>query len=341
MCGIAGWIDWENDLRSSAQVMEKMVDTMVPRGPDARGIWLDEHIIFGHSRLAVVDIEGGKQPMLRKKHDCSYLITYNGELYNTEDIRKELKECGYTFQGHSDTEVLLLSYIEWGTDCVQKLNGIFAFGIWDTKNQSLFLARDRIGVKPLFYTVQDGSLIFASELKALLAHPKVPAKIDLEGLAEVFLIGPARTPGFGVFKNIAEIRPGWSVFYTRDGLTTRQYWQLQGSLHQDDFDTTVEKVRTLVIDAVKRQLVSDVPIGALLSGGLDSSIITAIAAESFRKEIKAVFPLFLLIMSGTKSILKRMLFSPILMRPGLKKWKKLSAPIIVIFISKPMIWSKP
>lgn len=284
MCGIVGWVDWEKDLTSSKNIIDSMVNTLIPRGPDARGKWLKEHTALGHSRLAVIDIEGGKQPMTRSKDGWEYTISYNGELYNTEDLRKELKLKGYSFQGHSDTEVLLLAYIEWGTDCLEKLNGIFAFGIWDGRRQILFLARDRLGVKPLFYTLKSNSLIFASELKALLVHPEIPPEIDCEGLAEIFMIGPARTPGIGVFKNIKELKPGYCLTFSSNGCKIAPYWQLEYREHEDRFESTVEKVRYLFTTAVKRQLVSDVPIGTLLSGGLDSSAITAVAAETLKKE---------------------------------------------------------
>jgi asparagine synthase (glutamine-hydrolysing) len=281
MCGIAGWLDWEKDLSAYFEVIDAMVDTLIPRGPDARGQWLSGHVAFGHSRLSVVDIEGGKQPMTRKNGSGTFTITYNGELYNTEDIRKELLRKGYAFQGHSDTEVLLLSFMEWGAECVTKLNGIFAFAVWDSKKESLFLARDRLGVKPLFYWQKQSSFIFASELKALLAHPQIPAQVDDQGLAELFMIAPARTPGQGVIKHIQELKPGYCMRIDRAGLYSWPYWRLTSTPHEDDFPSTVEKVKFLVTDAVSRQLVSDVPLGTLLSGGLDSSIITAIAASSY------------------------------------------------------------
>ncbi len=282
MCGIVGWLDWNNDLSQYPKVIDNMVDTLIPRGPDARGKWISEHIAFGHSRLAVVDIEGGKQPMIRGRDHELFTITYNGEVYNTEAIRQELLLKGYSFRGHSDTEVLLLSYMEWGVDCVSKLNGIFAFGIWDSQKESLFLARDRMGVKPLFYFRKDSTVIFASEIKALLAHPLIPAEVDTEGLAELFMIAPARTPGHGVIRNIFELKPGHCLLINRSGLKKWAYWQLYSTPHEDNFKTTVEKVRSLVIDAISRQLVSDVPLGTLLSGGLDSSIITAIASDSYQ-----------------------------------------------------------
>ena len=284
MCGIAGWLDWERDLSHSGMIIEKMIAPLIPRGPDAQGGWLSTHVCFGHTRLAVVDIEGGKQPMIRTRDGYDYTITYNGELYNTEELRQELLTKGYQFRGHSDTEVLLVAYMEWGYACLEKLNGIFAFGIWDSKKQTLFLARDRLGVKPLFYYQGANSLIFASELKGLLAHPEIPAEVDQEGLTEIFMLFPARTPGHGIFKNIKELKPGYMLWQNRDTMSVQSYWQLPEAEHEDDFQTTVEKVRFLVTDAISRQLVADVPVGTLLSGGLDSSIITAIAAKSLREQ---------------------------------------------------------
>jgi len=284
MCGIAGWFDKEHNLSSHTEIIDEMIHTLAPRGPDARGKFISEHIVFGHSRLAVVDIEGGKQPMTRQLGEKSFTIIYNGELYNTEELRRELLTKGYAFQGHSDTEVLLLSYMEWGPQCVDKLNGIFAFAVWDSAGQSLFLARDRIGVKPLFYYEKDSFLIFASEIKALLKHPFIPAEVDVEGLAEIFMIAPARTPGYGVIRGVSELKPGHCLLINRERTLKWAYWQLTGAPHEDSLEITVEKVRSLVVDAITRQLVSDVPLGTLLSGGLDSSIITAIAANAYRKK---------------------------------------------------------
>lgn len=281
MCGIAGWIDWDIDLASQENILYRMANTLKDRGPDASGIWTSRSAAFVHRRLAVIDIEGGRQPMIRQFGGNTFVITYNGELYNTEDIRKELLAHGHTFRGHSDTEVLLTAFIEWGPGCVDRLNGIFAFGIWSERDQRLFLCRDRLGVKPLFYSIHGNSLIFGSELKTLLAHPNVPAEIDAEGLAEIFSIGPSRTPGHGVFRNVSELKPGYFMIYDQSGLKTHQYWMMQSHPHSDDLDTTTEKVKELFRDTVERQLVSDVPICTLLSGGLDSSAITAFAAEYY------------------------------------------------------------
>jgi asparagine synthase (glutamine-hydrolysing) len=283
MCGIAGWIDFKEDLSEQHQIMELMSQKLSPRGPDASGKWFTEHAAIAHRRLVVVDPAGGQQPMIRSKGESKYVLTYNGELYNTVDLRNELKNLGYDFSSNSDTEVLLVSYIHWGTECVKHLNGIYAFGVWDDKNQSLFLARDRFGVKPLFYAQRGSSLIFASELKSLLAHPFVKPELNEEGLAEIFALGPARTPGNGVYKNIFEVKPAHSLLFDSKGIKHEKYWELESKPHTDSLADTIEKVRFLVMDTIDRQLVSDVPVCTFLSGGLDSSAITALAARYFAK----------------------------------------------------------
>ncbi|MGE5473823.1 MAG: asparagine synthase (glutamine-hydrolyzing) [Ignavibacteriales bacterium] len=282
MCGIAGWIDWETNLKNQEEIMLKMTRLLANRGPDAEGIWASDYALIGHRRLSVVDPEGGSQPMIRESYNNKYVITYNGELYNTQELRDELILKGYKFSSNSDTEVLLFSYIEWKEECVYKLNGIYAFGIWDTKEQTLFLARDRAGVKPLFYSDLKNGLIFASEIKSLLAHPGVETEVDLTGICELFLIGPARSPGCGVFKDIYELKPGYSMIYSRErGKRISKYWDLTSSHHEDDITTTVITLRELLKNSITRQLTADVPVCTFLSGGLDSSAITAIAAKEF------------------------------------------------------------
>lgn len=284
MCGIAGWIDWNVDLSSHEHTLKEMAMSLVPRGPDAEGIWLSTHGAFAHRRLIVVDPAGGAQPMIRKKGNETYVMVYNGELYNTSDLRSELEAKGYRFEGTSDTEVLLVSYIEWGKECVNYLNGIFAFAIWREQSQDLFVARDRMGVKPFFYTHQNQRFIFGSEIKAILAHPDVKPEIRKEGLAEIFALGPGRTPGKGVFHGIEELLPGYCLFFAKSGLKSYPYWSLKSKPHEDSLETTIEKVKFLVTDSIKRQLVADVPVATFLSGGLDSSAITAVAANTFTKE---------------------------------------------------------
>jgi asparagine synthase (glutamine-hydrolysing) len=286
MCGITGWVHFNRDLRTQVPVVEKMTKTLSKRGPDDDNVCTKANAVFVHRRLTVVDPIGGKQPMTKTHEDNSYTLCYNGELYNTEDLRKELLRKGYTFSGHSDTEVLLTSYIEWKEQCVEYFNGIFAFAIWDGKEQKVFIARDRLGVKPLFYSENNGGLIFGSEIKALLEHPDLKPQLSREGLAEVLAVGPSRKPGSGVFHGVNELRPAHALTVSRQGLRIWRYWNVKSEVHTDSVDETAEKVRFLVTDAVERQLVSDVPLCTFLSGGVDSSAITAIAANRYKQEGK-------------------------------------------------------
>jgi asparagine synthase (glutamine-hydrolysing) len=260
-----------------------MTATLAPRGPDASGSWITRACALGHRRLSVIDPENGAQPMTRHCGDFAYTIVYNGELYNAGDLRKELELRGHRFRTHCDTEVLLNAYIEWGRDCLDRLNGIFAFAVWSEKDETLFMARDRVGVKPLFYTLQESRLLFGSEPKAILAHPDVEAAIDAEGIAEVFAIGPARTPGVGVYIGLSELKPGCFLVYDRNGARTGVYWALESRPHEDDVETTAQKVHDLLQDTLERQLVSDVPVCTLLSGGLDSSALTSLAVDYYNR----------------------------------------------------------
>ncbi|BBU38716.1 asparagine synthetase B [Aeribacillus pallidus] len=310
MCGIAGWVNFQQSLFQNTEIMEDMIDTLSKRGPDDTNIWGKKHVLFGHKRLVVIDPECGRQPMTKQKEDNSYTICYNGELYNTEDIRKELLKKGYTFRGHSDTEVLLASYMEWKEECVHHLNGIYAFAVWDSADEKLFIARDRLGVKPLFFYENNGNFLFASEIKALLANPEVDALLDQEGLQEIMALGPSRSPGSGVFKGIEELRPAHALVFSRDGLKIWRYWNVKSHPHEDSFEETVEKVRELLIDAVTRQLVSDVPLCTFLSGGLDSSAITAIAARTFEKEGKGHLHTYSIDYEGNSEYFQQSEFQP-------------------------------
>lgn len=283
MCGITGFIHWPGDLTQHSGLLVKMTDTLINRGPDAAGTWISGPVAFGHRRLSVIDPENGAQPMISRHEDQVYAIVYNGELYNAPELKKELVSRGHTFRTQCDTEVLLHSYIEWGPDCTGKLNGIFAFAIWDGLREQVFFARDRLGVKPLFYSQVDDVFVFGSEPKALLQHPKVQPVVGPEGLAEIFIVGPARTPGHGVYKNMSELRPGHAMIYSRDGLRTYAYWKLESLEHTDDADQTAAKVRELLQDTLERQLVSDVPVCSLLSGGLDSSALSALAVNYYNR----------------------------------------------------------
>ena len=280
MCGIAGTVGRKID----AQAVTGMLATMARRGPDAQGVFQTGDCTLLHSRLAIIDPEGGRQPMELQFRDETFVLVYNGELYNTEELRRELIGLGHQFAGHSDTEVVLHSYAQWGAGCVERFNGIFAFAVWEKNACRLFLARDRIGVKPLFYRVDGHGLIFASEIKTILACPGIRAELDREGAMQLLMLGPGRMPGSGVFRGIREIEPGCRGYYEEARLRIDRYWRLRDREHTDSFPQTVEKVRWLVLDAIRRQMVSDVPIGTFLSGGLDSSLISAVCAGEAAKK---------------------------------------------------------
>lgn len=292
MCGIAGWVNIKENIIENKKIIEEMTNTLIKRGPDNFGYYTTNNALLGHRRLIIIDPEGGLQPMIKVIEDNKYTIVYNGELYNTEDIRTKLKLKGHKFKSYSDTEVLLHSYIEWKEDCVNHINGIFSFGIWNENEKSLFLARDHLGVKPLFYSYKDNNLLFASEIKAILKHPIIKPIVGTEGLLEIFGLGPARSLGNGVFKEINEVPPAHYLIYKNNKIKIKEYWKVKAEFHTDNYEITKEKVRNLLIDAIQRQLVSDVPVCTFLSGGLDSSIISAVAANYFKNNKKGTLNTF-------------------------------------------------
>jgi len=283
MCGIAGWVDYERAEEALRTGVGPMTATMADRGPDAEGIWSGPHVALGHRRLAVIDIEGGKQPMTVADGNGEVLValTYSGEVYNFTELRAELEAHGHTFRTRSDTEVVLHAYLEWGDGFAERFNGMYAFALWDARREELLLVRDRMGIKPLYYMPTRDGVLFGSEPKAILAAPGVRAEVDLDGMRE--LLSFTKTPGHGIFRDMYEVRPGEIVRVGRNGLKTRRYWRLEAREHTDDVDTTVTNVRGLLDDIVARQLVSDVPLCTLLSGGLDSSAVTALAQRTLHE----------------------------------------------------------
>lgn len=310
MCGIAGLVNFKKDIRGDKSILEHMIKTLVYRGPDSEGIFISKNVLFGHRRLIVVDPEGGIQPMTKVFQNKKYTLIYNGELYNTEDLRKELIKAGFTFNSYSDTEILLTAYIFWGKECVNKLIGIFAFAVFDEDKGEVFLVRDQMGVKPLFYTVYDGTLIFGSEIKTILAYPKVRREIDINSLTEIFALGPATIPGSGVLKNIKEIAPANCMLIKKDGSIKKwEYWSLKAEEFKETTEEAIIHTRELLVDAIKRQLVGDVPICTFLSGGLDSSAISAIAANEFKDKGK-VLTTYSIDYEDNKKYFKSSLFQP-------------------------------
>ena len=279
MCGIGGFVDYERDARRGGPILHGMKRTLTPRGPDAEGTYFDEDAALVHRRLIVIDPEGGKQPM--HSPDRNTIIIYNGELYNTPELRTELMSRGHEFVGHSDTEVLLHAYLEWKTDAFARLNGIFAFAIWEKRERRLTLCRDRLGVKPLFFAPIRNGLTFGSTIDTVLCHPEIEPALDEDGLRTLLLLGPARPPESGVFRQIKSLLPGHFAVLTPENFTDHVYWQLEAHEHEDDLPTTIERTHTLICDAARRQLVSDVPLACFLSGGLDSSILSMLAAKDY------------------------------------------------------------
>ncbi len=288
MCGIAGFSNFNEKFLNNEvffkDILDNMRKSLRKRGDDAKGIYLDNNFGASHARLSIRDLsENGNQPMIKNINNNKYVIVYNGEIYNTEELKKDLKSKGYEFNTTTDTEVILNLFIEYKEKCVDYLNGIFAFSIYDTQNEVVYLFRDRVGIKPLFYTIENNTLVFGSEPKALFEHPIITPTINLDSLKQVLGIGPARIAGKGVFKNIYEIKPGHFAIFNKYGFKEKMYWELKSDYHKDNYEQTVEKVSFLVRDSIEKQLVSDVEICTFLSGGIDSSIVTAVSSNYLNK----------------------------------------------------------
>lgn len=292
MCGICGWVDFSRDLRSpdARQEVAAMTATMARRGPDDEGVWVDSSAALGHRRLAIIDIAGGRQPMILKEDGRAALVlVYSGEVYNYRELRERLSAAGRRFDTSSDTEVVLHAHREWGRsdlrNAVSQLNGMFAYAIWDTAARELLLVRDRLGVKPLYYYPTEHGVLFGSEPKAIFANALAERVIDADGLRRAF--GILANPHNAVFSGVREVPPGHVVRVSVDGLQQRAYWQLTDSECTDDVPTAVRHIRELLEDTTKHQLISDVPICNLLSGGLDSSALTALAARFSEKQVRS------------------------------------------------------
>lgn len=280
MCGIAGWVSYDRDLSRDFETIRKMTATMTNRGPDASGTWVRQHVALGHRRLAVIDLVGGAQPMTIERPDGTVAMVYSGEAYNFTELRQQLEACGHRFRTNSDTEVVLRGYLEWGDTIAERLNGMYALAIWDERDNKLVLVRDRMGIKPLYYYPTSDGVLFGSEPKAILANGLAQPAVDAVGLRR--MLAPMGVTHGSPWKDIAEVEPGTVLTARRSGLAARTYWRLPTRPHQDDRDATVETVRALLSDTVHRQLVADVPLCVLLSGGLDSSSITALAASHLK-----------------------------------------------------------
>lgn len=292
MCGIAGFYNPDTDYTAESPKWKHILDNMnhaqKRRGPDDEGTYLSSHCGLAHVRLEIIDLVTGQQPMVRKASGRECAIIFNGEIYNMKELKTELQAEGISFYTTSDTEVILTGYMLHGKDYIKKLNGIFAIALWDSAAAQLQLFRDRLGVKPLFYTRKNETFIFSSEIKGLLAYPGVEPILDRDGLCEVFALGPAKSYGKGVFKDILEVLPGHCLTIRGKSVSTEAYWKLESRPHEDSMEKTIEKTAWLVEDAVKKQMLSDIPISTFLSGGVDSSLVTAICAKELRKQGKVL-----------------------------------------------------
>ncbi|MGV9298250.1 MULTISPECIES: asparagine synthase (glutamine-hydrolyzing) [Amycolatopsis] len=282
MCGIAGWVSYDTDLTQQQEIADAMTETMACRGPDDRGTWVRRSVALGHRRLAIIDLPGGRQPMSVKTPNGEVAMVYSGEAYNFSELREELTKLGHRWETDSDTEVVLHGYLQWGTEVVDHLNGMYAFAIWDERDQKLVMIRDRMGIKPFYYYPTRDGVLFGSEPKAILANPLARKVVDADGLRE--LMGFTKRPGWSLWKGMYEVDPATVVTVTREGINTRTYWKLDAKQHTDDQETTVARVRELMTDIVHRQLVADVPRCVLLSGGLDSSAVTGLAAARLAEQ---------------------------------------------------------
>ena len=292
MCGIAGFSNYNMNYRENPGpwygILQSMNHTLHHRGPDEEDVFLSRHVGLSHTRLSILDPGQGKQPMTRQMGDHIATIVYNGELYNMPELRWQLITQGCSFTTECDTEVILLGYLTDGIDFLKKMNGIFSFAIWDHSRDCLYLARDRMGVKPLFYIRAENTLVFSSELKGLFAFPKVKPIANRDSLCEIFGLGPAKTYGKGVFQDIRELLPGHFLEFNGSGIYVTPYWKLESHPHFDDYGRTVEKTRCLVTDAIRLQMLSDVPICTFLSGGVDSSLVTSICSSELKKQGKVL-----------------------------------------------------
>lgn len=288
MCGIAGFYNHAADFTSEnlkwRHVLDSMNQAQKRRGPDDEGTYLKPQCGLAHVRLKIIDLVTGQQPMVRKSAGRECAIVFNGEIYNMKELKLELQSEGTTFRTTSDTEVILAGYMRHGKEYIKKLNGIFAIALWDSVSGCLHLFRDRLGVKPLFYTIKDGTLVFSSEIKGLLAYPGITPVLDRDGLCEIFALGPAKSYGKGVFRDILEILPGHCLTACQNTFSEEAYWKLESRPHEDSMAETIEKTAWLVEDAVKKQMLSDIPISTFLSGGVDSSLVTSICARELKKQ---------------------------------------------------------
>ena len=284
MCGICGIYNARGIEKSHRQLVDEMNLTLKHRGPDGDGIFADKSVVLGHRRLSIIDLDGGDQPIFNE--DGSIAIVFNGEIYNYQELRKDLVSKGHKFSTHSDTEVIVHLYEEKGLDCLDDLNGMFAFALWDKNRQRLFIARDRFGEKPLYYHYSNGKLVFASELKAIIKDTRINREVDVSALDDYLAYGYVPAPK-SIYKNIKKLPQAHCLTLEKENLNVRRYWsaEITSDKHNINEQDAMEQLRELLLDSIKIRLRSDVPVGAFLSGGIDSSLIVALSAQQYQGKL--------------------------------------------------------
>lgn len=284
MCGITGWINLKKDKSiNDRAILHEMCERMKHRGPDSEGLWNEDTVALGMRRLSIIDLATGEQPVYNE--DKSVVVVMNGELYNFREVRADLEERGHKFETHGDTEILPHLYEEFGDAMLDQINGMFAFALWDKLRERMLIARDRFGEKPLYYGVFDGTLVFGSELKVLLVNPLVKTELNLDAVRQFLSFDYVPAPA-SIYKNIFKLPAAHCLTVENGKVSTKRYWNLTWEKSESDFDSKTEELRTLLADAVRMRLVSDVPLGILLSGGIDSSTVAAYATQFSTERVK-------------------------------------------------------
>jgi asparagine synthase (glutamine-hydrolysing) len=283
MCGICGVVKAKNDSRIEERMLQDMCETIYHRGPDDEGYYFDQQAGLGMRRLSIIDLVTGDQPVTNE--DMTLWVVFNGEIYNYKSLQADFKSKGHQFKTNSDTEVIVHAYEEFGVRCPEHFNGMFAFALWDVPRRRLLLARDHVGIKPLYYWVGQDQLIFGSELKSVIAHPAVPREIDLVALDQFLTLEYIPTPRT-IFKGINKLPAGYRLVYQQGNVHVEQYWDIPDMDVPDDEKMIEEMLSELIDDSVRMQLMSDVPLGAFLSGGIDSSSVVASMSKSSKSRVK-------------------------------------------------------
>ena len=284
MCNIAGWVDFDKDLTENSKTIDDMIQSISNKDCSSE-VYMQHETMLLQGKAAT---QNDDRIISKQAKGDIYTIVFNGRLYNINEMKNELVCLGYNVAGETDAEVMLNSYIEWGKESLNKINGFFAFAIWKEKEKSIFLARDRVGAYPLFFYTYNNGLLFASSIKTLLKNPLVKPLIDNDGLKQLFLLGPGKCSGSGIIKGISELKPGYCLYFDKTNNTPKQYWRLKATEYKDNIKQSIDYVRYLICDSVNLQLRGKSDVACMLSGGLDSSVLSYLTAKEYRAKGKTL-----------------------------------------------------